>query len=50
VRLHEIEVIADDLVVMGQGRLVAQGMKDKLVTRSRDHRSSHGIGRARSRT
>ena len=30
--LHEIEVIADDLVVIGNGRIVAQGTKDDLPT------------------
>jgi ABC-2 type transport system ATP-binding protein len=40
--LHEIEVIADDLVVIGQGRIVAQGPKSDLlasagtVVRARD--------------
>ena len=29
--LHEIEVIADDLVVIGQGRIVAQGTKTELL-------------------
>lgn len=29
--LHEIEVVADDLVVIGQGRVVAQGTKDELL-------------------
>jgi ABC-2 type transport system ATP-binding protein len=29
--LHEIEVIADDLVVIGQGRIVAQGSKTELL-------------------
>ena len=29
--LHEIEVIADDLVVIGQGRIVAQGTKVELL-------------------
>ncbi|MXG88133.1 ABC transporter ATP-binding protein [Nocardioides flavescens] len=30
--LHEIEVVADDLVVIGQGRIVAQGSKAELLT------------------
>jgi ABC-2 type transport system ATP-binding protein len=40
--LHEIEVVADDLVVIGQGRIVAQGTKADLLAsagtlaRSRD--------------
>ncbi len=29
--LHEIEVIADDIVVIGQGRIVAQGSKTDLL-------------------
>ncbi|MFH7324344.1 ABC transporter ATP-binding protein [Aeromicrobium sp. JJY06] len=29
--LHEIEVIADDLVVIGNGRIVAQGSKEELL-------------------
>jgi ABC-2 type transport system ATP-binding protein len=29
--LHEIEVIADDLVVIGNGRIVAQGAKSNLL-------------------
>ncbi|MCK5891826.1 ATP-binding cassette domain-containing protein [Aeromicrobium sp.] len=29
--LHEIEVIADDLVVIGHGRIVASGSKDELL-------------------
>jgi ABC-2 type transport system ATP-binding protein len=29
--LHEIEVIADDLVLIGQGRIVAQGTKAELL-------------------
>ncbi len=29
--LHEVEVIADDLVVIGQGRIVAQGAKSELL-------------------
>ena len=30
--LHEIEVIADDLVVIGHGRIVAQGTKQELLS------------------
>src|SRR3954468_4868757 len=30
--LHEIEVIADDLVVIGHGRIVAQGTKTELLS------------------
>ena len=30
--LHEIEVIADDLVVIGNGRIVAQGTKEELLS------------------
>ncbi|KXT56167.1 ABC transporter [Gordonia sp. QH-12] len=29
--LHEIEIIADDLIVIGQGRIVAQGTKEQLL-------------------
>ena len=29
--LHEIEVVADDIVVIGNGRIVAQGSKDELL-------------------
>jgi ABC-2 type transport system ATP-binding protein len=32
--LHEIEVIADDLVVIGQGRIVASGTKAELLAGS----------------
>ncbi|MGV9713601.1 ABC transporter ATP-binding protein [Gordonia sp. NPDC003424] len=38
--LHEIEIVADDLVVIGQGRIVAQGPKESLL-------AGHGT-RARS--
>ena len=31
--LHEIEVVADDLVVIGHGRIVAQGTKAELLRR-----------------
>ena len=45
--LHEIEVIADDLVVIGNGRIVAQGTKSDLlaaagtVVRARDAAALH---------
>ena len=29
--LHEIEIIADDLVVIGNGRIVASGTKEELL-------------------
>lgn len=32
--LHEIEVIADDIVVIGNGRIVAQGTKNSLLQRA----------------
>jgi ABC-2 type transport system ATP-binding protein len=32
--LHEIEVVADDLVVIGRGRVVAQGTKEQLLQRA----------------
>jgi ABC-2 type transport system ATP-binding protein len=50
--LHEIEVIADDLVVIGRGRIVAQGTKSDLlqavgtVVRSNAH---HELARALER-
>ena len=37
--LHEIEVIADDLVVIGNGRIVAQGTKAELLAGRRDRRT-----------
>lgn len=30
--LHEIEVIADEIIVIGQGKIVAQGTKDELLS------------------
>ena len=36
--LHEIEVVADDLVVIGHGRIVAQGTKFDLLPRRRHAR------------
>ncbi|MBM7366409.1 ABC-2 type transport system ATP-binding protein [Gordonia hydrophobica] len=35
--LHEIEIIADDLIVIGQGRIVAQGAKDELLAGTGAH-------------
>jgi ABC-2 type transport system ATP-binding protein len=32
--LHEVEVIADELIVIGQGRIVAQGTKAELLQRA----------------
>jgi ABC-2 type transport system ATP-binding protein len=32
--LHEVEVIADELIVIGQGRIVAQGTKGELLQRA----------------
>ena len=46
--LHEIEVVADELIVIGQGRIVAQGSKDELLFRGRlggHQRGRHGPGR-----
>ena len=38
--LHEIEVIADDLVVIGNGRIVARGTKQELLTAAGTHVAS----------
>ena len=35
--LHEIEVVADDLVVIGRGRIVAGGTKAELLARAGTH-------------
>jgi ABC-2 type transport system ATP-binding protein len=35
--LHEIEVVADDLVVIGNGRIVANGAKSDLLGRNGTH-------------
>ena len=32
--LHEVEVIADELVVIGRGKIVAQGTKESLLASS----------------
>ena len=31
--LHEVEIIADELLIIGRGKIVAQGSKDELVAR-----------------
>jgi ABC-2 type transport system ATP-binding protein len=38
--LHEIEVVADDLVVIGNGRIVAQGAKTDLLNVAGTHAST----------
>ena len=50
--LHEIEVVADDLVVIGNGRIVAQGTKAELLASTGTHvRAAHldQLGRALTR-
>ena len=47
--LHEIEVVADDLVVIGQGRVVAAGSKTDLLAGAGTHvatRHPEDLGRA----
>ena len=42
--LHEIEVTADDIVVIGHGRVVAQGTKSDLLARAGTHvRARDGV-------
>ncbi len=41
--LHEIEVIADDLVVIGHGRIVAQGTKQELLSSAGTVVSAHDV-------
>ena len=41
--LHEIEVIADDLVVIGNGRIVAQGSKSDLLATAGTHVRSRDV-------
>jgi ABC-2 type transport system ATP-binding protein len=58
--LHEVEVIADDIVVIGRGRIVSQGSKAELlrgagtVVRARDdealERALRGSGLTATRT
>ena len=47
--LHEIEVIADDLVVIGNGRIVAQGAKDDLLRSAGVHSCGPPTGSALAR-
>ena len=47
--LHEIEVVADDLVVIGNGRIVAQGSKDDLLRTAGSHRPQRRAGRRSKR-
>ena len=47
--LHEIEVIADDLVVIGQGRIVAQGTKADLLASAGTLVRSSAVDRPRPR-
>ncbi|MFL6116338.1 MAG: ATP-binding cassette domain-containing protein, partial [Catenulispora sp.] len=47
--LHEIEVVADQLVVIGRGRIVAQGSKSELLAGAGVHvRSTDDEGLARA--
>jgi ABC-2 type transport system ATP-binding protein len=39
--LHEIEVVADDIVVIGNGRIVASGTKDELLASAGTHLRAH---------
>jgi ABC-2 type transport system ATP-binding protein len=41
--LHEIEVIADDLVVIGHGRIVAQGTKQELLSAAGTVAAAHDV-------
>jgi ABC-2 type transport system ATP-binding protein len=34
--LHEVEMIADELILIGRGRIVAQGTKEELLTHAGD--------------
>ena len=43
--LHEIEVVADDLVVIGNGRIVARGTKAELLASTGTHVRTRHPGR-----
>ncbi len=43
--LHEIEVVADDLVVIGNGSIVAQGTKAELLAEAGTLVRAHEVGR-----
>jgi ABC-2 type transport system ATP-binding protein len=43
--LHEIEVVADDIVVIGQGRIVSQGTKAELLSSAGTFARSDDVGR-----
>ena len=47
--LREVEAIADRLVVIGNGRIVAEGAKDELLAASGTRVAHAGSGRARAR-
>ena len=38
--LHEIEIIADEIIVIGHGKIVAQGTKDELMSQARGGQAS----------
>jgi ABC-2 type transport system ATP-binding protein len=38
--LHEIEVIADEIIVIGRGKIVAEGTKDDLMAQARGNAAS----------
>ena len=46
--LHEVEATADRLVVIGNGRIVAQGAKEELLAASGTPCPHAGSGRARA--
>ena len=41
--LHEIEVVADDLVVIGTGRIVASGTKSELLASAGTYAGAHDV-------